>query len=81
MSDRNASDRVRAAAGRHFEQAVELEKLARPLGQKPDNEQLCGSRGPRVETILREVIADAEHRLAKLERPEQQRHPRVPKGT
>jgi hypothetical protein len=28
------------------------------------------AKEPRVETILREVIADAEDRLAELERPE-----------
>lgn len=30
MSDRNASDTLRARAVRHFEQAVEIEKLNRP---------------------------------------------------
>jgi hypothetical protein len=39
MSDRNASDMVRAAAVRHFAQAVELEKLAQPLGQTADKHQ------------------------------------------
>jgi hypothetical protein len=48
MSDRNASDMVRAAAARHFAQAVDLEKLTRPLGQNADNKQLCGSRGSRA---------------------------------
>ena len=45
MSDRNASDMVRAAAVRHFAQAVELEQPARPIGQNAGNERLCGSRG------------------------------------
>jgi hypothetical protein len=39
MSDRNASDMVRAAAVRHFSQAIELEQLARPIGQTADKHQ------------------------------------------
>ena len=39
MSDRNASDMFRATAVRHFEQAVELEKLAGPLPQAADKHQ------------------------------------------
>lgn len=38
------------------------------------------ARELRVETILREVIADAEARLATLERPELPGHPQAPKG-
>jgi hypothetical protein len=38
------------------------------------------AREPRVETILREVIADAEDRLSVLERPEQPKQPLAPKG-
>jgi hypothetical protein len=40
MSDRNAADMLRATAVRHFEQAIELEKLAGPLGQTADKQQL-----------------------------------------
>jgi len=31
MSDRQAADVLRAAAARHFEQAIELEKQAQPI--------------------------------------------------
>jgi hypothetical protein len=34
---------------------------------------------PNVETILREVIANAEDRLIELERPEQPKNPEAPK--
>jgi hypothetical protein len=39
MSAHTASDWFRAAAARHFDQAIELEKLARPPGQTTDKHQ------------------------------------------
>jgi hypothetical protein len=36
---------------------------------------------PRVEAILREVIADAEDRLSALEHSDQPKHRQAPKGT
>jgi hypothetical protein len=38
------------------------------------------TKEPRVETVLREVIADAEDRLAVLEQPEEPSRPRAPEG-
>jgi hypothetical protein len=63
LSDRNASDTLRASAVRHFEQAIELEKR---------DQRSVRTNEPRT-TVLREVAPSAGDRPAALEQPKEPR--------